>query len=192
MGGISILFNNWGSFGLFLLFYYVPFGVLRFEPRLNVEINELVTKIREERESGHFSLQAIFNRNIQQIEDLKSEGYSYKVILANLDMGLADSHFRDLIRKAKKKEGIAQSKAKVSKADLSSPVVTDSPEVTIEPSPIKVSEWEKIGINNPRLITNIEKARLTPGEVKSWGCANEMQISKRVTEYLIKMNKKGQ
>ncbi|NOI36752.1 hypothetical protein F0250_23060, partial [Vibrio cyclitrophicus] len=115
-----------------------------------MEINELVTKIREERESGHFSLQAIFNRNIQKIEDLKSEGYSYKVILTNLDMGLADSHFRDLIRKAKKKEGITQSKAKVRKTDLSSPVVTDSLEVTIAPSPIEVSEWEKIGINNPR------------------------------------------
>ncbi|WP_139151656.1 hypothetical protein [Vibrio cyclitrophicus] len=192
MGEISIILNNWGNFGLFLLFYAVFFGVLKFEARLNVEIDELVTKIREERESGHFSLQAIFNRNIQQIEDLKSEGYSYKVILTNLDMGLADSHFRDLIRKAKKKEGITQSKAKVSKADSPSPVVTDSPEVTITPSPIEVSEWEKIGINNPRVIKNIVKAQLTPEEVKSWGCANEMQISKRVTEHLIKMNKKGQ
>ncbi|WP_394142904.1 hypothetical protein [Vibrio chagasii] len=148
-----------------------------------MEIDELVTKIREERDSGYFSLQAIFNRNIQLIEDLKAEGYSYKTILTSLDIGLADSHFRDLIRKARKKGSVVQDKEKVNKPEQSSPVV--------ETSLVEVSEWEKIGINNPRLIKNIERAQLTPDEIKSWNCANEMQISKRITEYLIKMNKKG-
>ncbi len=57
-------------------------------------------------DSGDFSLQAIFNRNIEAIEHLKSEGYSYKTIFKKLDTGLHENHFRDLIRRAKKQSSI--------------------------------------------------------------------------------------
>ncbi len=152
--------------------------------------SELAEKINQEMDSGDLSLQAIFNRNIEAIEHLKSEGYSYKTIFKKLDTGLHENHFRDLIRRAKKQSSI--DRLTINKNDntlKSPPKQPSSPVVAV--SPVEVSEWEKIGINNPRLISNIEKALLTPDEIKSWGCANEMQVSKRVTEYLIKMNKKG-
>lgn len=66
-----------------------------------MEFPELSEKINQEMDSGDFSLQAVFNRNIEAIERLKQEGYSYKRIFYKLDTGLHEGHFRDLIRRAK-------------------------------------------------------------------------------------------
>lgn len=64
---------------------------------------ELAEKIKLEIYSGDFTLQAVFNRNIEAIESLKQEGYSYKTIFSKLDTGIAlhESHFRYLVRRAR-------------------------------------------------------------------------------------------
>lgn len=155
-----------------------------------MNIVELITKIKEEHSSGNFTLQSIFNRNIEHIETMKSEGYTYKAICDKLDIGLSHKHFRGLVSNARKNMLTVPVEKK--KPLLVTEKIAEKKETAnLNVDSFDLSEWEKIGINNPRLIKNIAKAQLTPDEVKSWGCANEMQISKRVTEYLIKMNKKG-
>lgn len=148
-----------------------------------MDINELKERIKTEHQSGHFKLQSIFDRYLDEIERLLSMGMKHRVIYDELNLGISFTHYNNIILRARKKGSVVQDKEKVNKPEQSSPVV--------ETSLVEVSEWEKIGINNPRLIKSIERAQLTPDEIKSWNCANEMQISKRITEYLIKMNKKG-
>jgi hypothetical protein len=172
---------------LFLLSFAVLFIASKITRKPKVNIDELVTKIKEEHESGNFSLQAIFNRNVQHIEKLKSEGYSYKTILDKLDIGLRDAHSRDLLRKAKIKNGVVPTKTvSVTTIPVDNKPVPENPIKGESVVNVELSEWEKIGITNPVLIKKINRAQLTPSEIKSWNCANEMQITKRVTEILIK------
>lgn len=153
-----------------------------------MNIEELITIITEEYQSGNFTKQAVFNRNIAGIEAAKSEGYNYKVINQMLNIGLNDWHFRDLIRKAKGKAGITQiaisapeTKEKSEKTEVKEQRLTYAKE------PVEYDAWQAIGITSKTLIKRIEdKTDLTPEIINGWNCANESQITKRVTEYLMK------
>ena len=69
-------------------------------------IEELVNSIHTEKESGNFTLQAIFDRHIEEIEGCKKSGISYKRIKDLLDLDIAESHFNNLIYRARKKLAI--------------------------------------------------------------------------------------
>jgi hypothetical protein len=65
-----------------------------------MELDDFLVKINREIDSGDFSLQAVFNRNIKLITKFKEQGYSYKTIFKKLNSRLKESHFRDLIWRA--------------------------------------------------------------------------------------------
>ncbi|HBC3568518.1 TPA: hypothetical protein KD091_004630 [Vibrio parahaemolyticus] len=45
------------------------------------------------------------------------------------------------------------------------------------------ADWKAIGINNDYLISVLLETDLSPDEVKSWNCPNQIQLSTRISEY---------
>lgn len=160
-----------------------------------VSIDTLTDKIKMEIESGNFKLQAVFDRNIQAIEKLKNEGYSYKAIYSYLDAYLKEKHFRDLIFRAKKKQANSAPGSAASKQQkISQPVQPEKANqiegsatgVVAETGTFSKKDWMKAGVRKENLIDQLNDTDLTPEIVSGWNCANEMQITKRLTEYLMK------
>ena len=71
-----------------------------------MDLEEVTSKIDEEIKNGELMLQAVFNRNIQAIEVLKKEGYSYKTIHSKLACEINIRHFRSLISIARKSDNL--------------------------------------------------------------------------------------
>lgn len=154
-------------------------------------IDELITKIETEQASGDFTLQAVFDRNIGYIEQIKSEGYTYKVIHEKLHNGLHIKHFRGLIR-------IAKSKAEIKTSPLTT---SGKPKKLIENEqalPIKkitpmnngilnqsVNEWyQETGITlSPELAERIENNGLNSNDVNDLNLTTKQKL----INYLAKL-----
>lgn len=50
----------------------------------------------------------------------------------------------------------------------------------------EISDWHGVNITRPVLIERLTENGFTPDQVKSWGLASETQISKKLTELIIK------
>lgn len=51
------------------------------------------------------------------------------------------------------------------------------------------AEWELVGISSQRLIDDLNEYGLSPEEVRSWGCANDVGRRKKLTELVRKLQK---
>ncbi len=102
--------------------------------------SKLSEKIKQEMDSGDFSLQVIFRRNIEAIEYLHTEGYTYRTIFKKLDTGLHEKHWRDLIRRAKEQNNskfMSVNKSNVKTDDTSILLSDYSPRINDE----SIEEW---------------------------------------------------
>ncbi|MGR2997596.1 hypothetical protein ABMY12_20875 [Vibrio vulnificus] len=158
-------------------------------------VESIAKRMAAEIKEGAFKLQTIFDRNIQNIEALRKDGYTYiriyQMLLTELsgDVELNERHYRDLIYRARKK---------ITPRPNSPAKGVDTKKITMEAIAITNKEsdkdktqehnWLEIGIKKPILIEKLEAAGLTPSDVEMWGLPNEMQISKRLTEYMMKKN----
>ncbi|MFA0073429.1 hypothetical protein AB4396_06930 [Vibrio cyclitrophicus] len=149
-------------------------------------ISELVEKIKLEILSGDFSLQAVFDRNIETIETLKKEGYSYKRIFQKLDSDLHEKHFNDLIWRAKKKitpvhlkenqnNNIRKSPPNQSSNDIEAPKEVD----------IRIDEWGKhLGYPiSERLYGMIKENNICKSEIDKFKVPNTRKLIAFINEY---------
>ncbi|MCA3903929.1 hypothetical protein JKP31_22000 [Vibrio vulnificus] len=158
------------------------------------DINQTTEKIANEIKSGAWSIQAVFDTNIQRIESLQAARYSLVSIYRNLvdklgdDYDLSKNHFKNLIHRARKKgtsltstpEPVREERKPLTDAANSAPKEEKKTNQTDR------TDWITIGVTMPILIAKLEKAGFTPDDVSSWGLPNEIQISNRLTEYMMK------
>ncbi|WP_299496403.1 hypothetical protein [uncultured Shewanella sp.] len=169
-----------------------------------MDIDELKTSLKRERESGNFRLQAIFNRHIKEFEQLKNEGYSYSGIIRTLDLNISLNYYTNLISRArthinkdkgniksdnnrshlanneneKESHDIAENKTStVIKTKEESP----PPHLELKHS---VEEWNlKTGVKlSERMLFKLEKSNLTPQKICDLNLTTATQIINYVTE----------
>ncbi|AIW17485.1 hypothetical protein IX91_25855 (plasmid) [Vibrio tubiashii ATCC 19109] len=160
----------------------------------NVDIETVTQKIKQEIESKDFKLQAVFDRNIESIEALKNDGYSYKAVYSRLGGLIELSHFRDLVYRAKKKRSNTPSSANRLQAKKNQheqmETLAQEDEMAANEAAHNTShtkkDWQKVGVRSEKLISELMGNGITPEMVSKWDCANEMGVSKKLVEYLIK------
>ena len=152
-------------------------------------LNKVISDIENDMESGIFSLQSIFNNNVESLNKLKSMGVSYLTIYRNGNFPISQKHYQNLINRANKSSNSS------SKNESVGTLVTKEKEVQTSNQDSVVgcfsdSDWKAIGIHNEYLISLLQETDLTPEEVKAWNCPNEIQLSTRVNEYRMRKMKK--
>lgn len=148
-----------------------------------MSLNEVTSKIDEEIKSGEFMLQAVFNRNIQAIEMLKQEGYSYKTIYKRLMSDLNERHFRSLIFNARK--SIHPKNEPVIESPNKNIVHTQEPNKTLE-------EWiDILGFEiTERTLNKIVTLKLTKDEVLRVEVLNQRRLINYLNELTHKRKNK--
>lgn len=81
-------------------------------------VEEIKQSMKAEIASKNFTLQAVFDRHIEQIMEAKKQGYTYLRLFDLLDLNLHESHFRDLIYRSRKRR-LGQYKPSNSKSEKS-------------------------------------------------------------------------
>ena len=173
-----------------------------------MDILALAEKIKHEIDSGDFSLQAVFNRNIQTIEEFKKEGYSYRKIFNKLDTGINEKHLRDLIRRAKNLAGKAlpinpKGSTSISKkevdpsqtknsnhANKNEPTVTTQPQDISDSVPLKLSveEWNKQTMikMSEHIVRQLEEKGFDPEAVNKLGIHSVYKLNTYLANYEVK------
>lgn len=156
-------------------------------------LNKLKTDIKNEIEQQGYSLQSSFTKHVNEIIALKNDGVQYQFIHQKLELDISLSHFHNLLQRAKKKRTDTQSNA--TKENRVTPTLaasydekTKQKQTQHEVNPKIIShfseaDWKAIGINNDYLISVLLETDLSPDEVKSWNCPNQIQLSTRISEY---------
>lgn len=166
-----------------------------------MSLNEVTSKIDEEIKSGEFMLQAVFNRNIQAIEMLKLEGYSYKTIHGRLTSVLNERHFRSLVFNARKSINLKktpigenqnkniihtpESNVTTSKSVINNVVDTEESTTTIE-------EWSDfLGFRTTeRALEKISKLNLSKKEVLAFNIPTQRRLINYLNQLIQKSKSK--
>ncbi|MGF1871971.1 hypothetical protein [Photobacterium indicum] len=108
--------------------------------------------------------------------------------------------FKKMLHRARtsiKKQNIEQSILKESpltRSETIQPELNNEPKTTTltkrEATNYTTEDWAKANVRQPALIKMLNNAGFSPTEINSWQCANEMQISKRMTETSIRERRK--
>lgn len=134
-----------------------------------------------------FMLQAVFDRHIERIEQLKVSGFSYKQILIAFNEGsekkIKPPHFQNLLFRAKNK---------IEKKTINNVVeVKEVKEVKEKPQLTENNNWLiETNIDIPfRMIERLENHGFTPEKIIELGLKSSAQISKYLTNYEHKKSK---
>ncbi|EJE8675705.1 hypothetical protein M5236_004420 [Vibrio parahaemolyticus] len=153
-------------------------------------VNQLINNVKNDISSGLYSLQSIFNKYNCEFKALKSLGINYITIYKKGDFELSEKHFMNLINRANhygsKSTSSVEQIVNSEKILLSAETSQPQPELNTQAqtiSPFSDADWKAIGIHNDHLISRLQETDLTPNEVKSWNCANQIQLSNRISEY---------
>lgn len=77
-----------------------------------MDIKELKNTMQADFASGHFKLQAIFDRHLNDIEHLLDIGMKHKAIHEELDLGITFIHYQNILVRARKKNKERQGEQK--------------------------------------------------------------------------------
>jgi hypothetical protein len=152
-------------------------------------IDQLKKSVRDDIDSENFTLQAVFDRHIDEIMSLKKDGYTYKKIKLLLDLDIHEKHFRDLIYRARMKKGLsdttawpaAKKKARnraIDDADIKAADMDADTHSTLSPD-----DWRfATGIHNlsERQIRRLEEKGFTPNKVKDLNLTTTTLINKHL------------
>lgn len=150
-------------------------------------IDQLIQSIKEDIDSGNFTLQAVFDRHIDDIMLLKKEGYQYKRIWMLLGLDIHNEHFKNLIYRARAKKtkpdnSVFPESKKKAHVHTRTEVIAD--DISANTSPIlSLDDWRfETGINNlsDRLIGRLEQKGLTPEKIKELNLTTTTLINKHL------------
>ena len=122
-------------------------------------IDELIVSLTNDVESDNFILQVVFDRHINEIEKLKSQGITYKRIMELLNKEVSKefkkANFNTLIFRAKQK--IKTTQPAEPKTEIRQVLQNENPKPEVE---IKASNFDSEGLKQSlkewRLETNID------------------------------------
>nr|AKN40868.1 hypothetical protein [Vibrio sp. FF_273] len=156
-------------------------------------LNKLIQDIKNDLDSKLMTTQGVFCKYISKLIAFKRNGFSYSKMHEHGQFSIGKSHFYNLIHKAKTKRADTQANAAkenrtISALDASHDEETKQKQTQHEVNPKIIShfseaDWKAIGINNDYLISVLLETDLSPDEVKSWNCPNQIQLSTRISEY---------
>lgn len=143
------------------------------------------------------SKQAAFDIHIINIDDLlNNKKVAIKYICCQInkktELDLKYTTIKTMCSRARSKNNIVELTEKelinpVSPAEKKQIIEANSPTTEHKTT---VKNWEEIQVTSEGLIENLNKYSISPEEVKGWNCANELQISKKLTEkYIMKRGK---
>jgi hypothetical protein len=132
------------------------------------------------------SISKAIAKNSQIIAQLKDYGISNDYLAKTLSEASGTeiklTTFKTILQRIKKQ---AKPRSRVASNPALEEKSPQNPRLTKTPQ----SEWNDIGVETARLIDDFIEAGLTPVEIKAWGCTNDMQRRKRLTELLVKRSK---
>ncbi|HGS5816810.1 hypothetical protein [Vibrio diabolicus] len=166
-------------------------------------VNQLINNINTDISSELYSLQSIFDKYCNEFEELKTLGINHTTIYKQGEFKLSEKHFMNLVNRAKKKKNnkkiasseVVDTQSNATKENRVTPTLaasydekTKQKQTQHEVNPKIIShfseaDWKAIGIHNEYLISILQETDLTPDEVKSWNCPNQVQLSSRISEY---------
>jgi len=129
------------------------------------------------------SISKAIANNIQTIEQLKEYGigneYLAKTLSEQSGKEIKLTSFKTILHRLKK-QGTPKRRLKLE-------ITAGEAEGKITQTPI--AEWTEIGVTAVRLIDDLISFGLTPAEVYEWGCANDVQRRKKLTELTVKKSR---
>jgi hypothetical protein len=179
------------------LFLYDAF-TLKIHKGLLMTIDELIESLTNDVESKNFILQVVFDRHINEIEKLKSQGITYKRINELLNKKISKefkkSNFNTLIFRAKQKiktTHVIEPETKIRQAlQNEKSNIEDS---NFDPDRLKQSlkEWRvETNIDIPeRLALRLENNGINTEKLNELGLTTTSKISKHLTQLEHKKTK---
>ncbi|MGO3848717.1 MAG: hypothetical protein ACTJIB_10600 [Pseudoalteromonas prydzensis] len=159
-------------------------------------IDELIVSLTNDVESDNFILQVVFDRHINEIEKLKSQGITYKRIMELLNKEVSKefkkANFNTLIFRAKQK--IKTTQPVEPKTEIRQVLQNENPKTEVE---IKASNFDSEGLKQSlkewRLETNIDISLRQATRLEKAGinieklCELNFTTPKQVSSYLTKI-----
>lgn len=152
-------------------------------------LNKLLQDIKNDLDSKLMTTQGVFYKYIPKLIAFKRNGFSYSKIYEHGQFSIGKSHFYNLLHKAstqtvESNEG--QQQTDTASEDIKRSTLNSKPRTNFSDS-----DWKAIGIHNDYLISVLQQTDLTPEEVKSWNCPNQIQLSTRINEYRMRKMKRN-
>ncbi len=145
------------------------------------EINKLQSDIKNNIKNQGYSLQSAFDKYFDEIKRLKNKGVKYQFIYEQLDLGISLPHFHNLLYRANKKQLILSEAEQTTSNKTPSDVKTEP--IQQKQNNYSETDWKPICFFNDHLIQKAIATNLSPDQIKEWQCANEIQLSNRLSEY---------
>lgn len=155
-----------------------------------MDINELKERIKTEHQSGHFKLQSIFDRYLDDIERLLSMGMKHRVIYDELNLGISFTHYNNIILRARKK---GNKDTSITSTKNKSIAKTEKKESNIESSQNSenndIEFWnEQLGFEiNERIFNRLNNLSMSIDMIKEKNFPN----AKRLSDFLIESEHKS-
>ena len=129
------------------------------------------------------SMSKAIANNIQTIEQLKAYGIGNEYLARTLSeqsgKEIKLTSFKTILHRLKKQD--------TPKTRLKLELTAGEDKERTPPTPIE--EWTAIGVTAVRLIDDLIAFGLTPAEVNAWGCSNDVQRRKKLTELTVKKSR---
>lgn len=152
-------------------------------------LNKLIQDIKNDLDSKFMTTQGVFYKYISKLIAFKRNGFSYSKIYEHGQFNIGKSHFYNLLHKASTQtieNNEVQQQTGTESEDIKRSTLNSKPRTNFSDS-----DWKAIGIHNDYLISVLQETDLTPEEVKSWNCPNQIQLSTRINEYRMRKMKRN-
>lgn len=151
-------------------------------------LNKLIQDIKNDLDSKLMTTQGVFYKYISKLIAFKRNGFSYSKIYEHGQFNIGKSHFYNLLHKASTQtieNNEVQQQTDTESEDIKRSTLNSKPRTNFSDS-----DWKAIGIHNEYLVSVLQETDLTPEEVKSWNCPNQIQLSTRINEYRMRKMKR--
>ena len=171
-------------------------------------IEDVIKSLAKDINGENFMLQVVFDRHINEIEEMKAQGFAYRRMMdllnSEIDNEIKATHFKNLIFRAKKKNNGQKTFNSIQRA-ISTRAITKNLHIEAkEISPVEaqkdseyqkrhsIVEWQSLTGNqniNDRLVTRLEKHGISPEDLLKLGFAAPTMIARHL-DTLDAINKK--
>jgi len=151
-----------------------------------MDLDELSNAMKSDIKSGNFTLQAVFDRHIKTILELKEQGYTYNSIFNSLALGIDQRHFDNLrFRSNKKIEKLRPVNKVAAQGAIAVKVNTPSLPYDDNFDESSVEEWEmETGLSlSPRLVEKLIRNKFTPSKLKELNLTTPSKINNYLTTH---------
>ncbi|ELL8243032.1 hypothetical protein RX290_003359 [Vibrio cholerae] len=141
-----------------------------------MSIDELKDAVSSELKSGNFTLQAIFDRHIEDIEEILESGMLHSSIYKELGLDVNFNHYKNLIGRSRRKRN---KQKKVIAKKITIPQVSEIK----DDNPYELDYWnQSLGFEvSDRNLKKLEELGLTPDFILE----QEITNARKLTDFLV-------